>query len=302
MSNEKNTSDTQDQGVMRPFVFEHLAMRGRLLRLPNVTSHINALDLGDDSLGQTLCEMLMAAVVLAFDMKDKANVTLQITSDGDVPLLLAKCNYKGVLRAFAKKDKEAADAKKTLQGDSKSVFTVTVDYGRDKDAYQSIVPIDADSVSKSLEDYFARSSRLRTLFKVFTGTDDSGRMSCGAMFMQALPGKKDLSEDDWRRMQLILSTLHDHEILPGKVKEIELLQRLFAEDDVRVFPRQEIGFADSGSRARMAEALKSIGADECRDVLRKENGSFTMTDEYTGHGEKFTEEDMRAIFGEDWQK
>ena len=302
MNKEKKTSGTENQGVMRPFVFEHLPLRGRLMRVPNVTEHVNALSLGDDNLGQTLCEMLVAAVVLAFDMKDKANVTLQITSDGDIPLLLAKCNYKGVLRAFAKKANEKADPKKTLKSDSKSVFTVTVDYGRGQEAYQSIVPIDADSVSKAIEDYFQKSSQLKTLFKVFTGTDKAGRMSCGAVFLQALPAKETLPGDDWRRMKILLSTLHAHEVLPGDVKEIELLQRLFAEDDVRVFPRQEIGFAESSNRERMAEALKSIGAAECRDLLKQENGKFTMTDEYTGHSEAFTEEDMREIFGQEWQK
>ena len=120
----------QTEGIMRPFVFEHLPIRGRLIRIPNITDQVNALDLGDTNLAQTLSEMLVAAVVLAFDMKDKANITLQITSEGDVPLLLAKCNYKGVLRAFAKKDNDPPEATTPLQNTDKSVFTVTVDYGR----------------------------------------------------------------------------------------------------------------------------------------------------------------------------
>lgn len=291
-----------NQGIMRPFVFEHLPIRGRLMRIPNVTDQVNALDLGDTGLAQTLSEMLVAAVVLAFDMKDKANITLQITSDGDIPLLLAKCNYKGVLRAFAKKDADVKEDDKPLREKDKSVFTVTVDYGRGQESYQSIVPIDAASVGKAIENYFQQSSQLKTLFKVFTDTDDKGRTSCGAMFLQALPHKEEVSADDWRRMKLLLSTLHAHEVLPGEVKEIELLQRVFAEDDVRVFPKESIGFADSSNRERMAEALKSIGIEECRTLLEQENGEFTMTDEYTGQSEAFTESDLREIFKDEWQK
>lgn len=297
---ESNTTPDTNQGVMRPFVFEHLPIRGRLMRIPNVTDQVNALELGDTGLAQTLSEMLVAAVVLAFDMKDKANITLQITSDGDVPLLLAKCNYKGVLRAFAKKDAEVEQNDRPVQQENKSVFTVTVDYGRGQESYQSIVPIDAESVGKAIEEYFQQSSQLKTLFKVFTDTDHKGRTSCGAMFLQALPHKEEVSADDWRRMQLLLSTLHAHEVLPGDVKEIELLQRVFAEDDVRVFHRETLGFADSSNRERMAEALKSIGPGECKTLMEQENGAFTMTDEYTGQSETFTEDDLKEIFGDAW--
>ena len=287
-------------GSMRPFMFESLPIRGRLLRMPNITDQVGSLKTGEDIVAQLLSEMLAASVVLAFDMKDQANITLQITSKGKLPVLLAKCNYKGELRAFAKKTEPLNTEEKALEQQEESVFTVTVDYGRDRESYQSIVPINTNSISSTVETYFQQSAQLPTYFKVFSHADESGRTSSGAIFLQALPHKEPVTDDDWRRIGLLLATLKAQEVLPGEVKDIDLISRLFAEDDVRVFHKQPLLFASATNRQRMLEALKNIGVDECRQLLEAEGGTLKMTDEYTGAAETFTEADIAALFGKDW--
>ncbi len=300
----QNTANTPEnmQGSMRPFMFESLPIRGRLLRMPNITDQVGSLKTGEDTVAQLLAEMLAASVVLAFDMKDKANITLQITSKGKLPVLLAKCNYKGELRAFAKKTAPLGSEEEALEQQQESVFTVTVDYGSDRESYQSIVPIDTSSISSTVETYFQQSAQLPTYFKVFSHADKDGRTSCGAMFLQALPNKEPVSDDDWRRMGLLLATLKPEEVLPGEKQDMELIGSLFAEDDVRVFHKQPLSFASSSNRQRMLEALKNLGVDECRQLLEAENGKLEVTDEYTGAAETFTEADIAALFGDDWQK
>lgn len=289
-------------GSMRPFMFESLPIRGRLLRMPNITDQVGSLKTGEDAVAQLLSEMLAASVVLAFDMKDRANITLQITSKGKLPVLLTKCNYKGELRAFAKKTEPLNEEEKALEQQEQSVFTVTVDYGRDSESYQSIVPINTNSISTTVETYFQQSAQLPTYFKVFSHADENGRTSCGALFLQALPHKEPVTDDDWRRMGILLSTLKPEEVLPGNVQDIDLIGSLFAEDDVRVFHKQPLAFATATNRDRMLEALKNIGVEECRQLLKAENGVLEMTDEYTGAAESFTEDDIAKLFGEDWQK
>ncbi len=283
-------------GSMRPFIFEHIPVRGRLLRIPNITDQINSLETGEDAIASLLAEMLAASVVLAFDMKDKANITLQITSQGKLPVLLTKCNYKGVLRSFVKKEGVIDPKEIALEQEKESIFTVTVDYGRDKESYQSIVPISTKSISHTVENYFQQSSQLPTLFKVFSQTNEGGKTSCGAILLQAIPNKEPVSDDDWKRMELLLSTLRNEEVIPGDIKEIDLLSRLFAEDDVRVFHKQSLTFAADTNRARMVEALKSIGIEECKTLLEEENGVLQMKDEYTGQTETFTAADITEIF------
>lgn len=283
---------------MRPFIFENLPIRGRLLRMPNITDQVGSLTTDDTTIAHLLSEMLAASVVLAFDMKDQANITLQITSKGKLPVLLAKCNHKGVLRAFAKKAGDITPEELELSHNEESIFTVTVDYGRDRESYQSIVPINTHSISRTVEMYFQQSAQLPTFFKVFSQAGDDGRSSFGAIFLQALPHKDPVPDDDWRRMGLLLSTLHAEEILPGKIKEIDLLSRLFAEDDIRVFHKQPLEFSANTNRERMLEALKNIGLEECQTLLEQENGTLSVTDEFSGATETFTEADIAAIFAE----
>jgi molecular chaperone Hsp33 len=115
-----------------------------------------------------------------------------------------------------------------------------------------------------------------------------------------MPHKEPVSDDDWRRMGIVLSTIRPAEILPGNLSEEDLLRRLFAEDTVRVFEHQPLAFTAQGNRKRMLDALASLGVEECRDILDESDGTITMTDEYSGAEETFTEGDIAEIFGETW--
>lgn len=281
-------------GTMLPFMFDNMPVRGKLLRLPNLTDQINALESGEQEVAHLLAEMLAAAVVFAFDLKEKANVSLQIITDSKLPLLLAKCNHKGVLRAYAEKAGKLSGPDVEATTLKEGVFTVTVDYGRGSQSYQSVVPINTASIAQTVESYFERSAQSPTYFKVFTGVDEDGRSSLGALFLQAMPGTT-VEDDDWRRLGLILGTIQLAEILPGALSDTALLQRLFVEDVVRVFATQPLTFPHEGNRDRMLEALRRIGEEECRELLA-EDGQIEMTDEYTGCREVFTAADIDALF------
>lgn len=294
-------------GTLLPFMLDNIAVRGKIVRIENLNNHVKALTLGDDGIAKMLSELLVASAVLAFDLKENANVTLQIHSDGDLPLLVAKCNRNGVIKAFAEKPHLGVVPEETINksGEIDSVLVVTIDFGPGSEPYQSMVPVRTTSISRSVEDFFTDSAQLKTYFRVFTGSDKQGRTSCGAVFLQAMPahGGKDakhVSDDDWRRMALLLSTLRSEEILPGKISEEELLGRLFAEDTVRIFPEQNLSFTQASDRERMAQALLKMGADECRALLAEHDGKITVEDEYTGASESFTEADLKIIFADDW--
>lgn len=299
MAKAKEHQAQQLHGTLLPFMLDNIPVRGKVLRLPNITEQIKALEHGEDQVARLLAELLAAAVVFTFDLKNKANVTLQVHNHGShLPLLVAKCNYKGVLRAYAQKSGDVDGD--TPAENAESVFVVTVDYGSDSEGVQSIVPIKTGSIGQSVETYFEQSAQLPTYFRVFTGVDGQGRTSAGAVFLQAMPHKEPVSDDDWRRMGIVLSTIRPAEILPGNLSEEDLLRRLFAEDTVRVFDHQPLAFTAQGSRKRMLDALASLGVEECRDILDESGGIITMTDEYSGAEETFTEGDIAEIFGETW--
>ena len=284
--------------LLRPFQFEKLPFRGRLIRL----GHLKSIKSLTKAHTTTLTEMLCAAATLTHDLKGQANISLQITSKEGTPLFVAKCNYKGELRAFVT---EAATAAETPQ--TERIFTLSVDYGKNNNSYQSIIPLDGENMSKTLTAYFQNATNLPTLFKVFTNAENT---ACGAIFLQATQepqntrlqdGWQDDWQDDWKRMGLLIETIKPEEILPGNLTEVNLISRLFAEDDVRLFPKMHLSFADQSNRPRMEEALKSLGVAECRTLLKEEGGTFTMTDEYTGQSEIFTQADLATLFGDAWE-
>lgn len=309
MSHATDTSivNSHSHGTLLPFMLDNVAVRGKLVRIENLNNHIKALVLGDHGVAKMLSELLVAAAVLAFDLKENANVTLQIHSESDLPLLVAKCNKNGVIKGFVEKPHVGVIPEETIakSGEADSVFVVTIDFGPGSEPYQSMVPIRTTSISESIEGFFTDSAQLKTYFRVFTGSDKQGRTSCGALFLQAMPAQggkeaKKVSDDDWRRMALLLSTLQPNEILPGKISENDVLNRLFAEDTVRIFPEQNLTFTQASDRERMAQALLKIGIDECRDLLTEQGGEIVVEDEYSGAREVFVEADLATLFGDDW--
>jgi molecular chaperone Hsp33 len=287
---------SKSSGTVQPFVFDNMPIRGMLLRIDNLYEHIPSLEQMPKFIEKSLVEMLAASAILTFDLKNKSNVTLQIQSTSDVPLMVAGCDKTGNLKALARiKENANLDdfSYKSLAKDN-TIFAVSVEQGEkdNRNVYQSLVGLNQTSVSSSVEQYFNDSVQLNTYFKVNVGKIGD-KLCCGCIFLQALP-EKEHNMDDWRRMAIILSTMTDQEFLPGKITEKELLIRLFAEDKVRVYENHDLHFAAPKTRERMATALKSLGEDQCKDLLKE--GPILMTCEFTGTEEKFTETDVIGIF------
>lgn len=287
---------SKSSGLVQPFVFDNMPIRGMVLRIDNLYEHIPSLGQTPKFVEKSLVEMLAAASILKFDLKNKSNVTMQIQSTGDIPLMVAGCDKDGNLRAFARIEDGAnldALSYKSLVKDN-TVFAVSVEQGEDKNrhVYQSFVGLNETSVSSSVEQYFNDSVQLNTYFKVNVGEKD-GKLCCGGIFLQALP-EEEHDMDDWRRMAIILSTMTDDEFLPGDISEKELLVRLFAEDKIRVYEEKPLHFSTPKTRERMKTALKNLGQDQCKDLLKE--GPIVMTCEFTGSEESFTESDIVGIF------
>lgn len=294
---EKSTS--KPSGMIQPFVFDNIPIRGMVLRIENLYEHIPSLAQTPEFIEKSLVEMLAASAVFTFDLKNKSNVTLQIQSTSDVPLMVAGCDKDGNLRAFARIEEKANledFAFKSLAKDN-TIFAVSVEQGEqeNRNIYQSFVGLNQMSVVSSIEQYFNDSVQLNTYLKVNVGHVD-GKLCCGCIFLQALP-EKEHNMDDWRRLDIILNTMTDKEFLPGEITEKELLTRLFAEDDIRVYETHDLHFATPKTRERMALALKSLGKTQCEDLLKE--GPIVMTCEFTGSEEEFTETDVIGIFDTD---
>jgi molecular chaperone Hsp33 len=107
------------------------------------------------------------------------------------------------------------------------------------------------------------------------------------------PGEADPGADDWNRLGLLAATLRQSDLESGV--GADLLHKLFAEDDVRVFTPRTLAFHCKCSRKRAAEVLRLLGEADTRSAC-KEQGRIDVTCEYCGRTRRFDAVDVAKLF------
>jgi molecular chaperone Hsp33 len=154
--------------------------------------------------------------------------------------------------------------------------------------YQGIVEVMGESLADSLENYYLRSAQIPSHI-VLVSTPDS----CGGILLQQMPEKASPLEDDWRRLGLLASTLRSGDIANGI--GIELLGKMFSEDDVRVFRPKAATFKCRCSKRRAEGVLRMLGPEEI-SVACEEKGRIDVTCEYCGRTRSFDPIDLSRLF------
>ena len=252
----------------------------------------------------TLGEAVAASVLLAATLKFDGTLSLQLQGQGPMHLMLAQCSSDLGVRAVARyRDNVAAGGLLALSGSGN--LTVTLENEDLSQRYQGIVPLESDALSECLQGYFQNSEQLPT--RLWLHADQSG---VSGMLLQRLsddtvagratkslgapvvaPNPEDI-EDAWRRAQLMADTLQ-----PGELRTLtdkQILQRVFAEDDVRMFESTPVFFRCRCSRERVISMLRSLGADEIRSILA-ERGNVEVKCDFCNRAYQFDPVDVEHM-------
>ncbi|MGH8237703.1 MAG: Hsp33 family molecular chaperone HslO, partial [Steroidobacteraceae bacterium] len=97
----------------------------------------------------------------------------------------------------------------------------------------------------------------------------------------------------WRRVQLLGDTLRSEEL--QALSDRDILRRLFAEDDVRLFEPAPVYFRCRCSRERVIGMLRSLGAEEIRSVLA-ERGEVEVRCDFCNRAYRFDPVDVEQLF------
>lgn len=165
---------------------------------------------------------------------------------------------------------------------------ITVDTG-DR-PYQGIVEIERSSLADSLQNYFARSVQVPSHVMLVSDASLSG-----GILLQQMPGPSMLNEDDWNRLGYVVATLRANDF--ENSDNMELIGKLFAEDDVRVFESKPVAFRCRCSQRRAEEVLRMLGEDETREAV-EEQGIVDVTCEYCGRQRSFDPIDISRLFAD----
>jgi len=269
-----------------PFGFESLPVRGALIYLSRTWRRMLRDHDYDQLVSETLGHAAAATGLIAQSLKFDGTITLQIHGAGVLQMLVMQCTSELDVRGMA-----SVAAERTAQNFAELTTgahcAVTVDSG--ERPYQGIVEIDDTSLAASLEHYFARSVQVPSHVMLLANED----LAAGIL-LQQVPGES-IDEDDWKRLHFLIETMSPRDF--DSEAGLELIGKLFAEDDVRVYKPRAVNFRCRCSARKMEDVLKILGEDEARSALA-EQGSIEVICEYCGHRRHYDAVDVERLFSD----
>ncbi|PIE82862.1 MAG: Hsp33 family molecular chaperone HslO [Candidatus Contendobacter odensis] len=268
------------------FLFERLAARGQFIRLD--ASWQTVLERRDypPVVRQILGEAMAAAALLSATIKFDGLLTLQIQSQGSLRLLAVQVTSKHTLRGLARWDSDP-QPQPLRELCSDGTLVLTIDPGTGHEPYQGMVKLQGDTLAEALEDYFVRSEQLPTRIHLTADTQ-----TAAGLLLQQLPGATSADPDAWNRLGTLAATIQDTELLT--LDAPTLIQRLFHEDDLRIFTPESFRFRCNCSRERTAAMLRALGEIELRQILDART-TLHIDCEFCGHRYAFEPIDIAGL-------
>jgi len=284
------TSLVQPGDSLRKFAFADLPVRGELVHLDRVWKEVSDKDDYPAEIRSVLGEALAASVLLASCLKFEGLLTLQLTGDGPMNMLVVQCSHRREVRGLAKWHGEVAGIGfGDLAGSGR--MAITIESGGERRRYQGIVPIVGDSLAKSLEAYFRQSVQVPT--RIWLTSDPGG---VAGMLLQRLPEAWDTAADAaWEHVQALADTLATDELT--ELADEEILRRLFSQEDLRVFDPATVDFRCSCSQERVETTLRTLGRAEIEKLLA-EMGQIEVRCEFCNDSYRFDADDAGSLFDE----
>jgi molecular chaperone Hsp33 len=288
--------------TLRRFVFERYPFRGQLVHLGPAWAAMMEHHDYPPHVRDTLGEAVAATGLLASTLKFQGLLSLQLRGEGPMHLMLVECTDGLALRAVARfRNVPETHDLRELSGDG--TLTVTIENEDAPTRYQGIVPLAGATMSECLREYFESSEQLPT--RLWLRADAA---SASGLLLQRLPVSsrptgvtesgtggvlEEEIEDAWRRVQLVADTVTAEEL--AGLDDRDLLRRLFAEDDVRMFRSAPVFFRCRCSRTRVANMLRALGREEVDSVL-EEFGQVEVRCEFCSRAYRFDAVDAAALF------
>lgn len=286
------SAQQKDSDILYRFTFDHTPIRGNTVHLNQ--SFAIALQNHDypPVLRAVLGELMAAGMLLAATLKMNGALVLQIQGKGPLKLLVVECSRQHeqsdlTLRATAKfSDELAGGSLQEMIGNGH--FVITLDPKDGGQGYQGVVPLEGDSISEILENYMRRSEQIET--SIWLACDGQ---SAAGMLLQKLPDQKETDPDAWNRTNMLADTVQNQELL--QLPTIELLNRLFHEEEVRLYEGQAVRFLCTCSRDNVSNMLRMMGEEEIKSII-EERGELEVHCDFCNQRYRFDKIDSEQLF------
>ncbi len=297
-----------------PFQLDQSDIRGRVARLDGTLDRILGQHAYPPAVEALVAEAAVLTALIGQTVKLRWKLSLQIRGNGPVRIIAtdyfapAAEGAPAQVRAWASFDADRVDqGARPFDLIGSGYFAVLIDQGEGMVPYQGITPIAGGSLSACAETYFAQSEQLPTRFQLsfgksrLKGGEEAWR--AGGVMLQHMPkaspsvaadagsGEGGLlthadilggSEgENWARVNLLLDTVEELELIGPSVQPTELLIRLFHEEGPRVFDAQPVRFGCTCSPDKVRQSLSIYSAKDIA-TMTTEAGIVTADCQFCG--------------------
>lgn len=270
------------------FLFQQRNVRGEMVQLASSLDQMLQNHEYPQPVKQLLAELVAATSLLTATLKFEGDIAVQVQGDG--PVRFAAVNgteqqqFRGVVRMQAEIQ---GDSFRELIGEGYMLVTITPKQG---ERYQGIIPLTGDSLTSTLEAYFAQSEQLPTRLYLYTDITAQHNHAAGFM-LQILPVEQQKAKADFADLVMLSDTLTKDEMLSLDAEQ--LLYRLFHQEQVELFAAQPVSFVCGCSREKCSSAIISLGKDVINEHLA--SGQLDISCEYCNKTYHFNAEDLTGL-------
>ncbi len=294
-----------------PFQLDVSDMRGRVARLDGVLDGILKQHDYPEQVEALVAEMALLTALIGQTVSLRWKLSLQVQSKGPVRMIATDYyapqeeGQPAQIRAYASFDRERLTNGAPFDQVGEGYFAILIDQGKGTQPYQGITPLAGGSLSACAEAYFAQSEQLPTRFSLSFGKSTEPRVGehwrAGGIMLQHMPkaspfvatgdgGGQILSADDlvdgeegenWGRVNILLDTVDDLELIGPSIQPTDLLVRLFHEEQPRVYDAQPVHFGCTCSEDRVRQSLSIYSAQDIAKMTTDE-GTVTADCQFCG--------------------
>ncbi len=294
-----------------PFQLDVPDMRGRVARLDGVLDGILKQHDYPEQVEALVAEMALLTALIGQTVSLRWKLSLQVQSKGAVRMIATDYyapqeeGQPAQIRAYASFDRERLTNGAPFDQVGEGYFAILIDQGKGTQPYQGITPLAGGSLSACAEAYFAQSEQLPTRFSLSFGKSTEPGVGehwrAGGIMLQHMPKASPfvatgdgegqiLSADDlvdgeegenWGRVNILLDTVDDLELIGPSIQPTDLLVRLFHEEQPRVYDAQPVHFGCTCSEDRVRQSLSIYSAQDIAKMTTDE-GTVTADCQFCG--------------------
>ncbi|HEX4927865.1 MAG TPA: Hsp33 family molecular chaperone HslO [Burkholderiales bacterium] len=270
------------------FLFENLDIRGRLVCLTSAWQRMLHGRGYPDDVAALLGHTTALNVLLGANQKGAGRVTLQVQGSGPVKLLVADCTPELRIRGMASYEppRGVRQSERGLLGDGR--MSVTLEDVKSGRFYQSLVPLEGDTLEDIFLHYLTQSEQLPAFLRLYADGD-----ALAGLLLEKLPGADGRDPDGWNRVTHLAATLTLEETRDAQ--PYDLLTRVFPEELMRVFRLHAVEYHCPYDEEKVKDMLRSLGRQEVEAILA-EQGEVVIRNEMCNHEYRFDADDIARLF------